>query len=132
MEYSFKNPILEDLDLDLVFDIPNIKNETFGEILEIIKYCSSLVNPDIICIAEELSYRMQEKLIELSPTNIKTIKNLYSLIRRIPNTYDLQCRLKFVYGNLLNSPISSPVSPPPIPKKMKKSKSYLREKICPC
>ena len=25
MEYSFKNPILEDLDLDLVFDIPNIK-----------------------------------------------------------------------------------------------------------
>ena len=75
MEYSFKNPILEDLDLDLVFDIPNIKNETFGEILEIIKYCSSLVNHDIISIAEELDYRMQEKLIEVSPTNIKTIQN---------------------------------------------------------
>ncbi len=132
MEYSFKNPIPEDLDLYLVFDLPNIKSETFGEILEIIKYCSSLVNHDIISIAEELEYRMQEKLIELSPTNVKTIQNLYSLIRRMPNTYDLQCRLKFVYGSLLNSPISSPVSPPPIPKKMKKSKGYLREKMCPC
>ena len=37
MESSFKNPILEDL--YLVFDLHNIKNETFGEILEIIKYC---------------------------------------------------------------------------------------------
>ena len=56
MESSFKNPILEDLDLDLVFDLHNIKkNETFGEILEIIKYCSSLVNDDVISIAENLS-----------------------------------------------------------------------------
>lgn len=132
METSFKNPILESYDLDLIFDLPNIKNETFGEILEIIKYCSSLVNTDIIYIAEELTYRMQEKLIQPSLRNVKMIQNLYSLIKRIPNTYDLQCRIKVIYGDMVQSPISSPVSPPPIPKKMKKSKSYLRKKMCPC
>ena len=140
MESSFKNPILEDqdedqdedLDLSLVFDYPNIKNETFGEILSIIKHSPSLVNGDIISIGEELCYRMQEKLIEQSYINLTTIKNLYYLIRRIPNTYDLQSRFKLVYDGMLSSPISSPVSPPPQPKKMKKPKSYLKDKMCPC
>lgn len=132
MEFSFKNPILKNLDLYLVFDLRNIKNETFGEILSIIKYCPSLVNDDIVSIGEELSYRMQEKLIEPSPTNIKTIKNLYNLITRIPNTDDLQCRIKFVWGDLLSTPICFSVCPPPIPKKMKKCKSYLKDKMCPC
>lgn len=138
MESSFKNPILEDQgegedqDLSLVFDYPTIKNETFGEILSIIKYSPSLVNDDIISIGEELTYRMQEKLIEPSTTNLTTIKNLYYLIRGIPNTYDLQCRFKAVYDDMLSSPIFSPVSPPPIPKKMKKPKSYLKDKMCPC
>ena len=40
MEYSFKNPILEDLDLDL-FDIQYQHLNIWHATLEIIKYCSS-------------------------------------------------------------------------------------------
>ena len=130
MESSFKNPILEDL--YLVFDLHNIKNETFGEILEIIKYCSSLVNDDVISIAEEILKRIEEKKFLPSPLNITIIKNLFSLVKRIPDTRELQYSIKYYYSNIVSSPISSPVSPPPIPKKMKKSKDRLNDKVCPC
>lgn len=130
MEFSVENPFFEGF--PLILDLPNIKNETYNEILSVLKYSPSLVDDDIISIAEEIIHRFEQEVFPSSHLNVTIIKNLFSLVKRIPNTIDLQYRIKFYYSNMVSSPISSPVSPPPIPKKMKKSKGRLIDKVCPC
>ena len=128
MEYSFMNPFLKGL--PLILDYHNIKNETYGEILNILKFSPSLVDDDIISIGEEIVIRIEREEFTQTHFNVCLVKNLFNLIKRIPNTIDLQYRIKSAYGNMINSPISSPVSPPPIPKKMKKPKNFIK-KVCP-
>ena len=130
MEFSIENPFFEGF--PLILDLPNIKNETYNEILTIIKYSPSLVDDDVISIAEEILQRIEGKKFLTSPLNVTIVKNLFSLVKRIPNTRELQYRIKFYYSDMVNSPISSPVSPPPIPKKMKKSIGRIIDKVCPC
>lgn len=130
MEFYIENPFFGGF--PLILDLPNIKNETYNEILSILKYSPSLVDDDIISIAEEILKRIEEKKFLTSPLNITIVKNLFSLVKRIPNTIDLQYRIRFYYSNIVGSPISSPVSPPPIPKKMKKCRGRLIDKVCPC
>jgi hypothetical protein len=130
MEFSIENPFFEGF--PLILDLPNIKNETYNEILSILKYSPSLVDDDIISIAEEIILRIQKEKFLSSPLNVTIVKNLFSLVKRIPDTRELQYRIRFYYSNIVSSPISSPVSPPPIPKKMKKSKCRLIDKVCPC
>ena len=130
MEFSIENPFFEGF--PLILDLPNIKNETYNEILTILKYSPSLVNDDVISIAEEILKRIEEKKFLSSPLNITIVKNLFSLVKRIPDTRELQYRINFYYSNIVSSPISSPVLPPPIPKKMKKSKGRFTDKVCPC
>ena len=130
MEFYIENPFFEGF--PLILDLPNIKNETYNEILSILKYSPSLVDDDIISIAEEIILRIEEKKFLSSPLNVTIVKNLFSLVKRIPNTIDLQYRIRFYYSNIVGSPISSPVSPPPIPKKMKKCRGRLIDKVCPC
>ena len=130
MEFYIENPFFGGF--PLILDLPNIKNETYNEILSILKYSPSLVDDDIISIAEEILKRIEEKKFLSSPLNVTIVKNLFSLVKRIPNTIDLQYRIKFYYSNIVGSPISSPVSPPPIPKKMKKCRGRLIDKVCPC
>ena len=130
MEFSIENPFFEGF--PLILDLPNIKNETYNEILTILKYSPSLVDGDVISIAEEILQRIEGKKFLTSPLNVTIVKNLFSLVKRIPNTRDLQYRIKFYYSDMVNSPVSSPVSPPPIPKKMKKSIGRIIDKVCPC
>ena len=130
MEFSIENPFFEGF--PLILDLPNIKNETYNEILTILKYSPSLVDGDVISIAEEILQRIEVKKFLTSPLNVTIVKNLFSLVKRIPNTRDLQYRIKFYYSDMVNSPVSSPVSPPPIPKKMKKSRGRIIDKVCPC
>lgn len=130
MEFYIENPFFGGF--PLILDLPNIKNETYNEILSILKYSPSLVDDDIISIAEEILKRIEEKKFLSSPLNVTIVKNLFSLVKRIPNTIDLQYRIRFYYSNIVGSPISSPVSPPPIPKKMKKCRGRLIDKVCPC
>ena len=130
MEFSVENPFFEGF--PLILDLENIKNETYNEILSVLKYSPSLVDDDIISIAEEILKRIEEEKFLASPLNVTIVKNLFSLIKRVPHTRELQYRIRFNYSNMVSSPISSPVSPPPIPKKMKKSKGRLLDKVCPC
>ena len=130
MEFSIENPFFEGF--PLILDLPNIANETYNEILSILKYSPSLVDEDVISITEEIIQRIENEEFSPSPLNVTVIKNLFSLLKRIPNTKELQYRLKFYYSNMVSSPISSPVSPPPITKKMKKCKRGIIGKVCPC
>lgn len=130
MEFSIENPFFEGF--PLILDLPNIKNETYNEILTILKYSPSLVDDDVISIAEEILQRIEGKKFITSPLNVTIVKNLFSLVKRIPDTRELQYRIKFYYSDMVSSPISSPVSPPPIPKKMKKSRGRIIDKVCPC
>ena len=130
MEFTIENPFFEGF--PLILDLPNIKNETYNEILTILKYSPSLVDGDVISIAEEILQRIEEEKFLTSPLNVTIVKNLFSLIKRIPDTRELQYRIRFNYSNMVSSPISSPVSPPPIPKKMKKSRGRIIDKVCPC
>lgn len=130
MEFTIENPFFEGF--PLILDLPNIKNETYNEILTILKYSPSLVDGDVISIAEEILQRIEQEKFLTSPLNVTIVKNLFSLIKRIPDTRELQYRIKFNYSNMVSSPISSPVSPPPIPKKMKKSRGRIIDKVCPC
>lgn len=130
MEFTIENPFFEGF--PLILDLPNIKNETYNEILTILKYSPSLVDGDVISIAEEILQRIEQEKFLTSPLNVTIVKNLFSLIKRIPDTRELQYRIRFNYSNMVSSPISSPVSPPPIPKKMKKSRGRIIDKVCPC
>ena len=130
MEFSIENPFFEGF--PLILDLPNIADETYNEILSILKYSPSLVNEDVISITEEIIQRIENEEFSSSPLNVTTIKNLFSLLKRIPDTRELQYRLKFYYSNMVCSPISSPVSPPHIPKKMKKCKRGLIGNVFPC
>ena len=133
MPIHVKNPIFTVSDLYLELDYENIPNEEYNEILIILKLCPSLVNEDILQIASEIIKRMEMREITVNHKNIDTVRRVYYLLQKIPETNDLQLQIRQYYGAFIKSPVASPVTTPKImPKIPRKSSAQSRERYCPC
>lgn len=123
-----KNPIFKEEDLYLELDYENITNEEYSSIIIILKVCPSFVNQDIINISKEIIKRLRNEEITANKQNINTIRILYSLLKNISGTDELQIQIKKYYGCFIKSPVTTPVSAPKIMRKVSRKKSN----VCPC
>jgi hypothetical protein len=116
--------------LEFDFDILTIND--LAEIIKILKHSTSLVNPDIFDIADEVICRFSHGLIFSTPEEALSVKIIYNSLKYIPHSQE-RMRIIYDYYNalLFPSPSVSPVKTPrtsntniPIPfiKKCKKLK----------
>jgi len=103
----------------LELDFENIPTKDYCEIVILFKYCSSLVNDDIISVTEEIISRFETTYFRVNNDIYKMINNLHSMLHKIPDTTNLIDRLILHCPWISKSPAVEPVSSPKIMKKMK-------------
>ena len=133
-------------DLRLELDFKNIPTKDYCEIVDIFKHCPSLVDEDIVSVAEEIISRIDSMVFTLDEDTYKMISNLNFMLHKIPNTLNIIDQLIFYCPWISKSPVVEPVVSPKVMKKakqvhtkqklMKKAKktsdSPLKSRRCPC
>ena len=104
-----KDPELYYLEFD--FDILTIND--LAEIIEILKYSTSLVNGDILDIADQVIYRFSNGMIFKTHEEALSVKYIYNSLKCIPHSQEKRRTIYDYYNALLfPSPSVSPVKTP--------------------
>lgn len=121
---------VQELYLEFNFDILTLNN--LAEIIGVLKTCTSLVNDDILDIADELILRFSNGMKFKTHEEALSVKFIYNSLKGIPHSQEKITIIYDYYNALLfPSPSVSPVKTPrtsntniPIPfiKKCKKLK----------
>ena len=129
-------------DLRLELDFKNIPTKDYCEIVGLFKHSPSLVNEDIVSVAEEIISRIDSMVFTLDADTYKMISNLHFMLHRIPNTLNLIDQLIYYCPWISRSPAVEPVVSPQVmkktkPKLMKKARKtsdspLKKSKHCPC
>lgn len=124
--------IPQDPELYLEYDFESLTIIDLAEIINILKYSPSLVNEDIIDIADELISRFSNGLIFKTHEEALSVKIIYNSLKVLPHSQERMRIIYDYYNSLLHlSPSVSPVKTPrtsnysiPVPfiKKCKKLK----------
>lgn len=124
--------ISSDLAFYLEYDFDILTINDLAKIIEILKYSTSLVNEDILNIADEVIYRFSNGMKFKTHEEALSVKYIYNSLKVIPHSHEKRSIIYDYYNTLLfPSPSVSPVKTPrtsnanlPIPfiKKFKKIK----------
>lgn len=103
----------KDPELYLEFDFDILSINDLANIIEILKYSTSLVNDDILDIADEVIYRFSNGMIFKTHGEALSVKFIYNTLKFIPRSQEKR-RLIYDYYNalILPSPSVSPVKTP--------------------
>lgn len=124
--------ISPDQELYLEFDFDILSINDLAKIIEILKYSTSLVNGDILDIADEVIFRLSNGMKIKTQEEALSVKYIYNSLKVIPHSQEKRTLIYDYYNAILfPSPSVSPVKTPrtlnnniPIPfiKKCKKLK----------
>ena len=121
------------MDFILTFDFDKLTVNDLAEIIKILKYSPSLVNPDILDIADEIILRFSKNQINYNIVDLLSIKEIYNSLKKIPHSKEKQSIIYNYYYSIVNhkdlSPASSPVKPPTIYLMNESDKSPIKVKL---
>lgn len=104
------------MDFILTFDFDKLTINDLAEIIKILKYSPSLVNPDILDIADEIILRFSKNQINYNIVDLLSIKEIYNSLKKIPHSQEKLSIIYNYYYSIINhkdlSPASSPLKPP--------------------
>lgn len=121
------------MDFILTFDFDKLTVNDLAEIIKILKYSPSLVNPDILDIADEIILRFSKNQINYNIVDLLSIKEIYNSLKKIPHSKEKQSIIYNYYYSIVNhkdlSPASSPVKTPTIYLMNESDKSPIKVKL---
>lgn len=103
----------KDPELYLEFDFDILTINDLAKIIEILKHSTSLVNEDILDIADEVIIRFSNGMKFKTHEEALSVKNIYNSLKVIPHSHE-RMRIIYDYYNaiLYPSPSVSPVKTP--------------------
>lgn len=102
-----------DPELYLEFDFDILSIIDLAKIIEILKYSTSLVNEDILDIADEVIYRFSNGMNFKTHEEALSVKYIYNSLKVIPHSQEKRSIIYDYYNALLfPSPSVSPVKTP--------------------
>jgi hypothetical protein len=100
-------------ELYLDFNLENISIVTLAEITKILNKCSSLVNDDILNIADEIINRFSSNTVPNDKEILLSVKYIYNALEGIPWSHERRETIYNYYSTFIKpSPTVSPVKTP--------------------